>query len=264
MTARHRARSSARPGAEAYFGERAAFYDAHYDRLDGDGYALRSRMAATLLLAGTGPGAALDAGMGPGRLCSELDACGWTVSGVDASVEMVEVARARLPRARQRLLRARIETLPFDDGSFDLVTATGVLEFSDVQRALRELARVVRPGGQAVLSYPNPRALYGIWKGQLWYPAVRATKRLLRRRHADAPRSSRAVSPEAFATMLEEVGLVPNRVVYASFMPLPAPADQLLPRVSARLGTRLDGRGGATARLLATQVVYSASKPARP
>ena len=66
--------------------------------------------------------------------------------GVDASAEMVALARERLPDARDRLAQGSVEELPFEDASFDAVAATGVLEYADVPRALGELARVLRPG----------------------------------------------------------------------------------------------------------------------
>ena len=126
--------------AATYFGGRTSVYDSAYDRVDADGHALRARLAVVLRMLGSGGGEALDAGMGPGRLCAELDARGWTVSGIDASEQMVEVARDRLPMARERLLRAEIEALPFAPESFDAVAATGVLEYADVTRAVSELA----------------------------------------------------------------------------------------------------------------------------
>jgi ubiquinone/menaquinone biosynthesis C-methylase UbiE len=244
--------------ASAYFGERAAYYDSKYDARDVDGHALRARAAAALRLAGDGPGNSLDAGMGPGRLCAALEEQGWTVAGVDASPEMVDTARFRLPAARDRLLVARIEKLPFSDHSFDLVTATGVLEYSTVPAALAELSRVLKPGGHAVLSYPNPEAYYGIWKTRVWYPAVRMAKRILRRSDPHMPRGAGCIRPAMFRELLAAAHLTPQVSVYTSFSPLPAPLDQLLPRTSQRLGALLEGRGGLAARLLATQVVFLA------
>ena len=244
--------------ASAYFGDRAAYYDSRYDARDVDGHALRARAAAALRLAGHGPGDSLDAGMGPGRLCAALQEQGWTVAGVDASPEMVDTARQRLPAARDRLLVARIEELPFPDHSFDLVTATGVLEYSKVSDALAELSRVLKPGGHAVLSYPNPEAYYGIWKTRAWYPAVRTVKRILRRSDPHMPCGAGRIHPAAFRTLLADAHLTPQASIYTSFSPLPAPLDQLLPRTSQRLGSRLEGRGGLAARLLATQVVFLA------
>jgi ubiquinone/menaquinone biosynthesis C-methylase UbiE len=247
-----------RVSASAFFGDRAAHYDSRYDARDVDGHALRARADATLRFAGPGPGASLDAGMGPGRLCAALDARGWTVAGVDASPAMVDAARHRLPAARDRLVVGRIEQLPFPDASFDLVTATGVLEYSTVRAALAELSRVLKPGGRAVVSYPNPEAYYGIWKTRVWYRAVRAAKRVFRRPEPNMPRGAGRIDPDTFRQLLDDVGWTTGATVYTSFSPLPAPLDQLLPRTSQRLGAALEGRDGLTARLVATQVVYSA------
>src|SRR5262249_50103208 len=155
----------------------------------------RARMDATLRNVGSGPGHALDAGMGPGRLCEELGRRGWTVWGVDASASMVELARERLPNARERLVVGAIERLPFDDAMFDCVTASGVLEYADIPAALAELGRVLRPGGIGVVSYPHSRALYRAWKAWLYYPAVRFGRRLMGRRAAERPRGAGAITP---------------------------------------------------------------------
>ena len=71
--------------APSFFDATSARYDRAYDAQTADGHALRARMAAVLRLVGEGPGDALDAGMGPGRLCAELESRGWTAHGVDAA-----------------------------------------------------------------------------------------------------------------------------------------------------------------------------------
>jgi ubiquinone/menaquinone biosynthesis C-methylase UbiE len=248
------------PDAPAYFGSRSALYDSRYDRVDADGHALRARLAAVLAAVGDGPGAALDVGMGPGRLCEALARRGWTVSGADASEGMVAAARARLPEAAERLVRAEVERLPWPDGAFDVVTATGVLEYSDLGRALPELARVLRPGGLAVVSYPNPASLYGIWKSRAWYAAVRAGKRLVGRGTTWLPRGAGVVAPTRFGSLLAGAGLEPASVDLVGYLVLPSPVDALLPRTAARLGARFEGRGGRAARRLATQAVYAARR----
>jgi SAM-dependent methyltransferase len=249
-----------RPDAATYFGARSTLYDDRYDARSADGHALRARMEVVLRLIGDGPGVALDAGMGPGRLCGELAFRGWEVSGVDASAEMVEAARHRLPVGSERLRRAEIEALPFDAGSFDVVAATGVLEYADLPRALNELERVLRPGGLMVVSYPNPRALYGIWKTQVFYRAVRGVKRLGRRPDRWMPRGGQAISPSRFADLLRAHRMDVESIEYSSYLLLPTPLDSAFPRTVARLGERLEGAGPHIARLLATQVVYAASK----
>lgn len=254
--------ASSRPAADggAFFDERAERYDRAYDARGADGYALRSRMAAVLRLLGNGPGDVLDAGMGPGRLLAELAARDWTVSGIDASREMVIAARRRLPSSAERLLEAEIEALPFPDASFDGFVATGVLEYADLESALREAGRVLRPGGLAVVSYPNPSAWYGGWKTRAWYPTVRAAKRIGRRPPLALPRGSRLVPPPGFHILLAGAGLECFQRESTSYLAIPSPLDQLLPRAAERLGVVLDRRGARFARVLATQVVYAARR----
>jgi ubiquinone/menaquinone biosynthesis C-methylase UbiE len=250
--------SRAAPG---YFGERAGRYDAAYDETSADGYALRSRMRAVVALVGDGPGDLLDAGMGAGRLLGELAGRGWTVSGLDASAEMVEAARERLPEAAGRFHVGPIEHLPFPDGSFDVVTATGVLEYTLVTPALAEAVRVLRPGGRAIVSYPNPRAAYGLWKTRVWYPGVRSAKRAFRRANPQMPHGAGELPQERFVQELERAGLKPQQTIFTSFVPLLTPVEHLLPRVSVALGERLERRAPGTRKLFGTQIVYEAARP---
>jgi demethylmenaquinone methyltransferase / 2-methoxy-6-polyprenyl-1,4-benzoquinol methylase len=86
------------------------------------------------------------------------------VVGVDQSREMLAAGRERVERAeladRIELREARAESLPFHDGEFDAVTFTYLLRYvDDVPGTLRELARVLRPGGTlAMLEFGLPRA----------------------------------------------------------------------------------------------------------
>src|SRR5690242_13860289 len=97
----------------------------------------------------------LDAGCGDGRYLAALDAeLPERIAGVDISERILETARARIPRAELR--QANLESLPFDDGAFDLVLSSQVIEHVlDAPAAMRELARVLRPGGTLVISTDN-------------------------------------------------------------------------------------------------------------
>ncbi len=96
------------------------------------------------------------------------------VVGVDIAEEMLEVGRRKLRERRLghrvTLQRGDAEALAFDDGAFDLaLVAFGVRNFEDLGRGLRELRRVLRPGGAlVVLEFSRPRAfpvaqLYGLY-----------------------------------------------------------------------------------------------------
>ena len=102
----------------------------------------------------------LDCGCGPGSITAglaELVSPG-EVIGLDIEERQLEAAR-RLARERSlgnlRFVQGSVYELPFPDASFDVVVAHFVLEHvSDPRRALREIRRVVRPGGIAAIKDP--------------------------------------------------------------------------------------------------------------
>jgi demethylmenaquinone methyltransferase/2-methoxy-6-polyprenyl-1,4-benzoquinol methylase len=102
----------------------------------------------------------LDVATGTGAVALELLRHGCTVVGVDQSPGMLAVARERL-EGRAELVEASAESLPFADGEFDAVTFTYLLRYVDrPDEVLRELVRVVRPGGTvASLEFGLPRGL---------------------------------------------------------------------------------------------------------
>jgi len=94
----------------------------------------------------------LDVATGTGMVAAELRArADCTVVGLDQSPEMLAAARTRFASdgARVELVQGQAEQLPFADASFDAVTFTYLLRYVDDPAAtMRELARVVRPGGR--------------------------------------------------------------------------------------------------------------------
>jgi len=98
-----------------------------------------------------------------------------TVAGVDQSPEMLAAGRARVAQAgladQIDLREGRAESLPFADAEFDALTVTYLLRYVDDPVAtMRELARVVRPGGVlAMLEFAVP---HGVWR-PLWELYVR-------------------------------------------------------------------------------------------
>jgi len=112
-----------------------------------------TQMTVDLLeqLLGRGPGRCLDLGCGNGRFVPLLVEWGWTVVGVDSSGDQLRVAREKVGDVADALVQADAAALPFEDSSFDAVAAILVhTDIDDYAGALREGARVLRPGGRFV------------------------------------------------------------------------------------------------------------------
>lgn len=110
--------------------------------------------APEILAAVAGAGRVLDAGCGSGRLTVALARAGAEVTGVDTNASQLDVARGRAADAgvELELLEADFNSsLPFADGAFDAVTSRlALMAAVDSVTTLRELARVLRPGGRLV------------------------------------------------------------------------------------------------------------------
>jgi SAM-dependent methyltransferase len=100
-------------------------------------------------------GRVLDAACGTGRHTAYLTELGHTVTGLDASPDMLAVARPLVPNAR--LVESPLVPLPFEDREFDAaICALALSHVPDPTDAIGELARVVRPGGPLILSDFHP------------------------------------------------------------------------------------------------------------
>jgi len=115
----------------------------------------------------------LDIGCGTGRFLAQLAeiAKGW---GVDASPEMLEVARTRAGSAGLKLGRA--EELPFKDGWFERATMWLVAHLVDRPRAFAEAARVLEPGGHFAVATFDPSYFDEFWLNEL-FPSMEAADR---------------------------------------------------------------------------------------
>lgn len=102
----------------------------------------------------------LDAGCGSGRYLRELGARGARAIGMDLSPEMLDRAR----QTTTRITRADLRALPFDAMSIDLVVCGLALgDLAEIELALMEIGRVLRPGGRVIYSVVHPAGEAAGW-----------------------------------------------------------------------------------------------------
>ncbi|WP_189881369.1 class I SAM-dependent methyltransferase [Streptomyces xantholiticus] len=147
-----------------FFGARAADWDS---RFPDDGPAYAAAVGEVGLRAGD---TVLDAGCGTGRALEPLRSAvgpAGTVLGVDLTPEMLRAARLAGRDRSGLLLLADVGRLPLRTGSLDVVFGAGLIShLPEPAENLRELARVVRPGGRLALFHPVGRAALAARQGR--------------------------------------------------------------------------------------------------
>jgi demethylmenaquinone methyltransferase/2-methoxy-6-polyprenyl-1,4-benzoquinol methylase len=156
-------------GVRAMFDRIAPVYDA-MNRLMTAGLdrRWRARTAEAVVHAGD---RVLDACCGTGDLALASARMGGRVTGLDFSEPMLERARRKAPELEW--VRGDLLSLPFVDGAFDAATiGFGIRNVEDVDRALRELRRVLRAGGRlGILEITRPRGLLTPFY-RFWFDAI--------------------------------------------------------------------------------------------
>jgi ubiquinone/menaquinone biosynthesis C-methylase UbiE len=238
--------------ASQYRTGRRTFINSRHDRIVSMLATLDQPASATVL----------DAGCGPGNLVLELAARYGHVCAMDASPRMVSLARSHAARhANVSYHVGNIEALPFADGAFDLVCSAGVIEYLPrVDEAVKEMRRVLRPGGLLVLSTTNAVAP-AHWVRPVLEPVARV------------PVVARAfgLQPGDFQLTYHRIGEFKKRLAAADrvlererhfYLTLPRPLDRLLPGLARRLETAFDRCMGSPVRHLAEGYIAVARRPA--
>jgi ubiquinone/menaquinone biosynthesis C-methylase UbiE len=202
-----------------HFDATVSYWDEVYRDQDLQSIIYQQRQAAVLSYvdaANVGPaGRVLEIGCGAGHLTVALARCDFQVNAVDASPGMVDLTARRCDGEgygeRVSVSQADVHALPFDSGEFDLVVAVGVIPWlHSPSEAVCEMARVLRPGGELVLTADNAARLMSFTdpRGLLALSPLRRIYHRLRHRPDQAV--SRLHFPRAVRRFLRGAGLQPR------------------------------------------------------
>jgi ubiquinone/menaquinone biosynthesis C-methylase UbiE len=155
--------SAARPADNReYYDAFAAGYEAHRGGRPGAAYHdLLDELESGFVQRFAAGKDVLEVGCGTGLVLERIAAFAASARGIDISPKMLEQARAR----GLDVAVGDATALPFPDASFDVACSFKVLaHVRDIERALAEMARVVRPGGFVLAEFYNPNSLRGVIK----------------------------------------------------------------------------------------------------
>lgn len=266
MSSAHDVKPDSVPSSKAA----VAYFDAHADHYAKNQYRTSRRtfingrhdqivaMLSSLRLDGL---TVLDAGCGPGNLVPEFAKRSGRVCAMDASPRMVEIAQSNAAAfTNVEYQVGSIEALPYPTGTFDLVCSAGVIEYlRDCDDAIREMYRVLRPGGLLLLPTTNVMAPVH-WLRRPLEPIARIS--FVARWFGLQPGRHRIwfhFIPK-FRKRLRDAGFVLERSRYF-YLTLPRPLDRLLPDVARKLESYLDGYMDTGLRHLAEGYIAVARKP---
>lgn len=219
----------------------------HFDRLsssgdwsrlyavaDGFTYHFHVRRARILELLPKRPGQVADLGCGPGVMVEAVRERGGNFTGIDYSPEMVREASERFHGVPEvSFLQGDIEALSLADGAYDTVICMAVLEYLEIpDKALREIHRILKPGGVALITVPKRRHVDRTMVS-LTAP-FRGIARMMGLGSADRlPRL--CLQPDELDAAARRAGLEWEAGAQYHFTPLPYPLPRLAPGICMRL-----------------------------
>jgi ubiquinone/menaquinone biosynthesis C-methylase UbiE len=191
---------------------------------------------------------ALEVGCGTGIFLEAASSTGADIVALDLSADLIAQARARVAAAgKVRLSLGNAEQMPFRDGSFDVAYGSSILHHLNIDAALAEVHRVLRPGGRIVFAEPN-----------ILNPQVAVMFHLgLTKKYFGVSPDEMAFTRFRAARALRSAGFVEIAVKPFDFLHPATPARFM--DVVARLGRALERIPGL--REIAGSMVLTARKP---
>jgi ubiquinone/menaquinone biosynthesis C-methylase UbiE len=254
-----------------FFNQSAEEYYRRYGENSPAGYALRVRREKVLELFDQPGGKVLDVGCGPAVMTQAMLERGCSFWGADPSPRMIEISRKLFQEnERVHFLSGDAMRMDFPDSQFDAVLCMGVIDaVHDRHQAVREMLRVLKPGGTLIMSFTNLSSPYSWWKLYVFYPVVSVWKRIRgtpalrpRRQGLWTHMKKRVLFTERAAYRLltsEGAGIIESVGYYYNI--LLSPLDEIWPRGALWLTRRLEESRCRRLRWLAAGWIVKARKP---
>jgi ubiquinone/menaquinone biosynthesis C-methylase UbiE len=234
----------------AFFNRTADRYDSQYSARTAGGFALRIRREKVLDLFDQAGGKVLDVGCGPAVMTESFLNLGCSFWGVDPTPRMIDIARSRFTEDdRVHFVQCDAAQLDFSDGFFDAAVCMGVIDaLQERRRAVREMLRVLKPGGTLIITFSNLLSPYAWWKLYVFYPVVSIWHRLRDGKKGVPPESSlggeakrRAMFTERAAHELlqSEGATVVDSIGYYCNIFL-SPLDEIFPSLALSVTQKLE------------------------
>lgn len=259
----------------SFFSGSSEYWDDVYSSSKVKAQVYRNRMAVAVEWAqgAAGPGGtAADIGTGAGHLAVALARRGIRVAAVDASGAMVAQAARNAARAGVAGLvdpvASDAQRLELGTATCDVTVALGLLPWvSDPGTALREMARVTRPGGHVIVTMDNALSLArGL--DPLWHPSARALAGAARRLLPGPPPPAcwpSAATPGRFRRLLHDAGLEPLEFAGVGFGPFTFLGHGVLPNTAGLAADRaLQRLADAGTPLISHTAVFNIALARKP
>lgn len=256
-------KSGARAHAETGFvGNKADTYAQTYADETPAGFALRMRRQRVLQLFDKPGGKVLDVGCGPGEMVRDLLNLGCEFWGVDPSARMIEICRQRHSEcSKAHFQLGQAESLNFADGIFDAVICMGVIDgLQSAGAAVREMARILKPGGTMIITFSNHHSPYAWWKAFVYYRALAVVRRILhpRLKHDPIFVRRKLFTPRTATNLLAGLGTRVERVVGYFYNVIPSPFDEIWPAATLWVNRKLEKARDGKADSLAAGFIVKA------
>jgi len=233
--------SEVKHNVKTFFGDVSGEYYSEYEKNTPDGHSFRVRADRILeMVPSVKGGAVLDVGCGPGIIFKSLKKKGYdTVHGIDVSPEMVAACKERYKSDPDiHIFVGDVENIDVPNNTYDLIIAMGLVEYlEEDSKALSEISRILKPGGVALITYPN---IWSPWR--LWNRVLKPAFSLVRiiRRKKGKPFVHKEYTVREVKKLVEAEGLTLKRSVYYNFKVILVPLDHIFSRFTTFTSRRLE------------------------